>query len=174
MYSYLLQNNYRFDMEKTLESFTKRTIEGLLDSRSPRDLPAAVKEQKQSQIHAPLIHLQPQYVIPDELHLLLRVTDVLTRNLINAAIQHDIKQSGHRRHVNILSGEMVKKLLDEIHDCGISFNIFQQKAPLHGFEFTSLMGKEKGKLLNHLPSRIPQCQPAEFCDTVQQLWEVCM
>ena len=130
---------------------------------------AAIKEQKQSQIHAPLIHLQPQYVIPDELHLLLRVTDVLTRNLINAAIQQDVKHSGHQRHVSILSEEMIKKLLDAIHDCGIRFNIIQQKAPLHGFEFTSLMLKKKGKLLNHLPSHIPQCQPAEFCDTVEQL-----
>ena len=122
----------------------------------------------------PLIHLQSQYMIPDELHLLLRVTDLLTRNLTNAAIQHDVKHSGHQRHVNILSEEMIKKLLDAIHDYGISFNIIQQNAPLHGFEFTSLMLKEKRKLLNHLPSHIPQCQPAEFCDTVQQLWEVCI
>jgi len=129
-------------MTKTLESFTRRSIEGLLDSRNPRILPAAIKEQKLSQIHIPLIHLQLKYVIPDELHLLLRVTDVLIRNLINATIQHNLKHSGHRRNVNILSGEMVSKLLGAICDCGITFKIMHQKALSQGgFEFTSLMGK---------------------------------
>jgi len=61
-------------MTKTSESFTKRSVEGFLDSRSPRILPAAIKEQKQSKIHLPLIHLQLKYVIPDELHLLLQIT----------------------------------------------------------------------------------------------------
>lgn len=161
-------------MTRTSESFTKRSIEALLDSRSPRVLPAVIKEQKLSQARAPLIHLPLKYVIPDELHLLLRVTDVLTRNLIQTAITHDLKHSGRARRANILSGEMTNKLLDAIHDCGITFNITQQKAPSQGgFEFTSLMGKEKAKLLNRLPAHIPQCQPLEFCDTVQQLWAVC-
>ena len=75
-------------------------LEGLIDSRTPRNLPAAIKEQKQSQMHAPLIHLQPKYVIADELHLLLRITDLLTRNLINAALQHNVQHSDHRRHID--------------------------------------------------------------------------
>ena len=95
---------------------------------------------------------------------------MLTRNLINAAIQHDLKHSGHRRSASILSGEMIKKLLDAIHDCGITFKIMEQKASSQGgFEFTSLMGREKAKLLYHLPAHIPHCQPPEFCDAVQQL-----
>jgi len=71
-------------------------------------------------------------VIPNELHLLLRVTDVLTRNLIQAAVTHDLKYSGHTRSVNILSGEKINKLLDAIHDCGITFNITQHKTPSQG------------------------------------------
>jgi len=77
---------------------------------------------------------------------------VLTINLINAAIQHDLKHSGHRRNVNILSGEMVSKLLGAICDCGITFKIMHQNAPSQGgFEFMFLMGKEKA----NLPSRMP-------------------
>jgi len=110
-------------MTKTPESFTKISIEALLDSRSSRALPAVIKEQKKSQAQTPLIHLPLKYVIPDKLHLLLRVTDVLTRNLIQTAVTHDLKHSGHTRSANILSGEMTNKLLDAIHDCGITFNM---------------------------------------------------
>ena len=43
-----------------------------------------------------------------------------------------------------------------------------------GFEFTSLMGKDKVKLLDNLPQKLDGCQPDEFCDVVQKIWKVCM
>ena len=42
-----------------------------------------------------------------------------------------------------------------------------------GFEFTSLTGGDKQKLLNKLPEGMLECQPKEFCNTVKLLWEVC-
>lgn len=40
-------------------------------------------------IKMPLLELDLDHVIPDELHMLLRVTDVLIQNLVNAATSHD-------------------------------------------------------------------------------------
>ena len=45
-------------------------------------------------IKPPLINLELDRIIPDELHMLLRITDVLIQNLINAATSHDCNRSG--------------------------------------------------------------------------------
>lgn len=45
-------------------------------------------------INMPLIDIELDHVIPDELHMLLRITDVLIQNLINAATSHDRNRSG--------------------------------------------------------------------------------
>jgi len=45
-------------------------------------------------INMPLVDIELDHVIPDELHMLLRVTDVLIQNLINAATSHDRNRSG--------------------------------------------------------------------------------
>jgi len=46
-------------------------------------------QQQKGKIAQPLFDLDLKNVIPDELHLLLRVTDVLTRNLIKAGLTYD-------------------------------------------------------------------------------------
>ena len=42
-------------------------------------------QKRKGRINDPLIHINLDNWIPDELHLMLRITDVLTCNLINAA-----------------------------------------------------------------------------------------
>ena len=79
-------------------------------------------------LNDPLIHINLDNWIPDELHLKLRITDVLTRNLISAAAYDDCKHG--RRSQDILGIIMVKKLLEEINSCGVSFSI-QNSARKH-------------------------------------------
>ena len=101
---------------------------------------------------------------------MLRVTDVLTRNLITAAIKYDKEITTTRRaNYDILSGCMVKNLLTAVRSCGVTFEIRADKTATMGFDFTSLMGKEKIKLL---PQRLEGCQPKEFCSLVQKIWKV--
>jgi len=104
---------------------------------------------------------------------MLRVTDVLTKNIIQAAIKHDKELTLTRRaNYDILSGHMANNLLTAIRNCGVTFKIWSNKTT--GFEFTSLMGKDKVKLLDNLPQKLDGCQPDEFCDVVQKIWKVCM
>ena len=101
---------------------------------------------------------------------MLRITDVLTRNLINAAANDDYKRG--RRNKDILHGQMVKKLLRAIKSCGVSLCIHDSDKKM--FTFTSLVGGDKVKVLQKLPSKLKDCQPADFSTKVEELWKVCI
>ena len=109
--------------------------------------------------------------MPDELHLMLRVTDVLTNNLIKAVLASDWEATELRRaSFDIKSGQMTTNLLTAIRSCGVTFDVWHNKTS--GYDFTSLMGKEKVKLLEYLPDKLGGCQPDEFCGIVQNIWKV--
>ena len=135
-----------------------RTIEGLKST-----LPATAAQRK-GKVNEPLLHIPLKNVVPDELHLMLCITDVLTRNLIHAAMTYDAVNS--RRISNVLMRPMIAKA---INSCGVSFTIYMKK---DGFEFTSLVGNDKKKLLNKLPSTMSICQPPDLPRTVKEIWEV--
>jgi len=67
-------------------------------------------------IHPPLLNFPLDHIIPDELHLMLRVIDQLIENLICAAVAHDSPQQP-------LQGEMAKNLIKDIKGCGMNFNV---------------------------------------------------
>ena len=69
--------------------------------------------------YPPLINIDPAKTIIDELHLMLRVTDVLTRNLVWAMIDLDLRS----RHVGTEPTDNLEGLLDAIHRCGITFRV---------------------------------------------------
>ena len=128
---------HRCDMTKTIHDYKKRTIEALLET--DEDVPKTQDciQKRKGRVNNPLIDLDNW--IPDELHLMLRVTDVLTRNLINAAANQDRKDG--RRSENINDGPMIQKLVESIRSCGVPFKI--RSADKKVFCFTSLVGSDK-------------------------------
>jgi len=150
-------------MSKSPDAYVERTIEALMETSEN----LTETTRKQGKIHEPLLQIKLSHIVPDELHLMLRITDVLIRNLINGAIQYDMST---KRTNDILSGEMLNKLLEAIRSCGIIFNVTPNKA--RGFEFTSLLGPQKLLLLKKLPSKLADCQPAEISNVVKQIWKV--
>ena len=146
--------------------FNKRTIEALKGDTATN---AEIKNLRKGRINEPLLYIPLDNVVPDELHLLLRITDVLTKNLINAAMTYDSKNSHTIK--DVMKRPMIKSLLKAIRSCGVSFNIYINKKE-GGFEFSSLVGNDKKKLLNKLPSKLSECQPKEYYKVVQQIWEV--
>jgi len=109
------------------------------------------KERRQGRVHPPLLNIELSNIVPDELHLLMRIMDVLIRNLINAALSYDSKQTTGIR--NPLERPMLKKLLENINNCGITFHVKMKESTSKGFDFTSLTGGDKQKLLNKLNFR---------------------
>ena len=73
--------------------------------------------------HAPLLDLEPSQFVLDELHVLLRIADVLIRNLIHAADHLDQKEQ--LRHG--ITGRHLKTLQDLISSCGVAFTISQAR-----------------------------------------------
>lgn len=71
--------------------------------------------------HPPLLHLEPSQYVLDELHLLLRVSDVLVRNIIHLA-DHLDQESGLRRGRR---GTHIPDLQNLIQSCGVPFKISQ-------------------------------------------------
>lgn len=90
--------------------------------------------------------------------------DVLINNLISAAKTYDKKNS---RCTNLLEGPMVKALIENIQSCGVSFQIWDKDGD---YEYTSLMGNDKKKILKI--SKLSNCRPPTFASDVKKLWEV--
>ena len=67
----------------------------------------------------PLLDIELENIMPNELHLLLQITDVMTENLIIAARLHDKRQQRGK----LLDGAMIKQLIESIKSCGVSFKI---------------------------------------------------
>jgi len=130
----------------------------------------------------PLLNIPLDHVLPDELHLLLRVTDVLIEALITTAIACDRRkhqqeqESTPRRHCKafqILDGEMLNKLVKAMNDCHVQFKLWLDKGDTQKLHWTSLMGPDKLELLKKLPNKLnSNCQPEDMVNDIKELWEV--
>ena len=105
-------------------------------------------------------------------HLLLRITDILTANLITEVIEWDIEEYLENKknkdaHLN--------KLVSSIRSCGVSFSVWKKKnadgkeSNVH--DWTSLMGNDKKILLNHLPAKMNEFLRPETASKVIKIWE---
>lgn len=96
--------NERYDTTITHE---KRTLDSLKSCATKRAFGA---------IHSPLINISLDKIIIDELHLILRISDVLIRNLVNAAMAADCRIT---RDTTVC----IDMLLQNIRKCGITFRV---------------------------------------------------
>jgi hypothetical protein len=68
-------------------------------------------------VHAqPLVSIEPEHIIIDELHLLLRICDKLLKNLIVHTKTLDDKNAVHGEKSDFLG-----QLTEKIRGCGVSF-----------------------------------------------------
>ena len=124
-------------------------------------------------VNEPLLNIELTNVVPDELHLLLRVTDVLLKNVIDEAVEHDAigdfqKNRGQRKGIHL------DKVVKSINDIGISFSIWNKKnadgSESNLKEFTSLLGSQKKKLIHEFPSKLHLFLYPDTCNTVEKIW----
>lgn len=125
----------------------------------------------------PLLNIDLDHVVLDELHLLLRIMDVLIRDLILDAQEWDrredrTKKRGEPKKLHI------EKLQSTIRSCGIIFDIWE-KTNADGktageYDFTSLLGSDKKKLLHDLPDKLnanAEVIHPNTCETIVKLWK---
>ena len=126
----------------------------------------------------PLLDIELDHIILDELHLLLRVTDVLLSNIIEDSMEWDDKDDFTKKRGKP-KGLHLRKLVHLINKCGVTFSLWEKKdgdgKGMGKMDWTSLMGDERKKLLRSLPLKLQECHDAIQQDTAQtvvQLWKV--
>ena len=104
-----------------------------------------------------LINIDLDHVILDELHLLLRIMDVLIQNFVTEAVHWDHQDNFKKRKKDHASIHL-DNLKNAIRSCGVTFEIWE-KRNIDGkgsgqYGFTSLLGPDKKKLLKELPEKL--------------------
>lgn len=132
-------------------------------------------------INQPLLNVLLHHIVLDELHLLLRITDVLMNNLIEDTMERDDKESLLMTHRSkkLERGKHLRKLAEIINGCGVTFNVWEKKnADGRGsgmVDWTRLLGDEKRKLLKLLPDKLAVATDGIHQDTaptVIKIWRV--
>ncbi len=118
---------------------------------------AGKKTKNFCSVNIPLLNIDLDHVILDELHLLLRIMDVLIQNLVTEAVQWDQADNWNKRKKDKKNIHL-DNLKSTIRSCGISFEIWEKsnadgKGSGH-YDFTSLLGPDKKKLLKELPEKL--------------------
>ena len=130
--------------------------------------------------HEPLLDIPLDHIVLDELHLMLRITDILLENLIEDAMQWDDKVSStSTKRRSIEKSLHVKELVKLINQCGVSFSIWEKRnADGKGsgtWDWTSLMGDDRKKLLRELPMKLANSNKGiqqQTREIVARLWKV--
>ena len=106
--------------------------------KKKRTLKMLQRKESNDSLHEPMLNIELDHVIPDELHLLLRVTDVLINNIITSAISYDISNSTGKPKP--LEGPMITLLLKEVRKhIGDQFHVYEKDGK-SGWKFSSLSG----------------------------------
>ena len=93
-------------------------------SRSLEEMHAMSTKSKDNYCchHPPLFNIDLDHVVQDELHLLLRVTDILTENLVLECIDWDKEEEIDLPRGSV-RGFHLKRLIETIRSCGVSFDV---------------------------------------------------
>ena len=122
----------------------------------------------------PLLNIELDHIVVDELHLMLRVTDILTENIITECLNWD-KDDDLNRKKGEPQGLHLKKLIQVIRSCGVSFDVWEQRnadGKASGkYDWTSLLGTDKKILLEALLDKLKSCLRPQTSDAVVKVWK---
>ena len=139
----------------------------------------------------PLLNLELHDVVVDVLHLMLRVMDVLIRNLVYKMAELDLatrRQRGNREHmdhfVSVVRSQGIHVSMIEVSGfiikffcLGVSFSVWEARdctgrVQKGIYDWTSLGGTDLLKLLHQLPPLFSTFLPTSIVHPVTQLWQV--
>ncbi|XP_048581436.1 uncharacterized protein LOC125561333 [Nematostella vectensis] len=162
----------RGDMSKDDEYYEKdplrRTLQDIIECGKRK------KGENYCCVNKPLFNIEPDHILIDELHLMLRVTDILIDNAIEDAMQWDEKEKISKRS-NKGSTSHLSQLVQTIRLCGVSFQVWEKlNADGRGsgtYDFTSLMGSDRKKLLKKLPEKLIGVPQPSTAARVAEIWK---
>ena len=149
----------RWDTSISYEEHTKdniRTLDSIKHcAQLPKSKPTSVRLGVQN---PPILNIEPDHVVADELHLLLRI-DVLLRNLVYEIVTTNRKTP---------STPSLTDLQKAIHECRVTFRVWEHRdtdGKCSGkYEWTSLMGIDMKTVLRLLPSKFQAIISQRRCE----------
>ena len=100
--------------------------------------------------YCPLLPIDIDHVVPDELHWFLRVMDVLLENVVLQVAQLDVKVN--KKQADSLQGAMHQKLVESIQACGVPFQIWRKDSGSSALDWASLGRAGMRKVHSKLPA----------------------
>ena len=165
-----IHKDNRWDTSKPSNYYNQQPLQRTLEEIKKL---CKCKENNYGCINEPLLNVPLTNVIADELYLLLRITDKLLQNVIDEVLERDAVEDFNKKR-GTPKGVHLTKLVHCINSLGISFSVWNKKnadgSESQVKEFTSLLGSQKKKLLNGLPSEMNQFLYPETCETVKKMW----
>ncbi|XP_028410515.1 uncharacterized protein LOC114533214 isoform X1 [Dendronephthya gigantea] len=167
----LVHKNERWDTSKVEDYYHNSKNTRTLSSNRTM---ACKSSSNYGCIRKPLLSIPIQNVRIDELHLLLRITDILERNIINDAIERDVEENLNRAPSD-RENKHLQNVVEAINNCGVSFSVWKKKnadgtdSGMH--DWTSMVGNEKKKVLAKLPAQFPNILEPNHCDTITEIWQ---
>ena len=119
----------------------------------------------------PIFAIEPDSVVIDELHLFMRIFDILMRNLIYELINRD-------RHSRRSSTDtpFIKTLEATISESGVTFRVWEKRdasgKPSGIYDWTSLKGSDMKKVLQSLSPHFSSLLRAEIQEIMAKIWTV--
>ena len=122
-------------------------------------------------VKPPLFEIEPENCVIDELHLFLRISDVLFENLFAELQRLSLRAKTHRTGE---PSDHVERAVSAIRRSGVSFNVWLSKEGTRqsrsGLEMTSLNRNEKLKVMNSLPDCFDDFLPSDTAVSLKTLW----
>ena len=141
----------------------KRTVHKIEQSAAAKTL--SVKEK-------PLLKISIENIVIDELHLLLRITDKLTTNMVHLMLEQD-KRKEFKKQMSC--DTFVNRFQKAVCSTGVVFRIYEKmNADGSGsgqYDYTTLTGNDKKKVLSKLPDSFQEfILDQEIANSIAELW----
>ena len=152
----------------------KRTLKTIQECAIlPRHRPA---NQRLGVQNKPIIHIEPDNVVIDELHLLLRIGDILVRNIVHEMVNADKIASRSYAQTAQSNTNMQQLLLFINTHCKVTFRVWEKRdpngRPSGAYDWTSIMGSDMKKVLSLLPSKFRELLRPEIQEITMKVWNV--
>lgn len=117
--------------------------------------------------NVPLFNVEPIFIIPDVMHMGIRIMNRLINGLLVDVEDHDNRSKVPNPKA---SSSAPKNIIDEINNSGVKFEVWQDERK--GMRFTSLTGGEMKRLLKLLPDKLPGHLPVRTEEKTVVLWKL--
>ena len=117
-----IHKNDRWDMSHNLDHYKSAPLQRTIEEVSEM---AGKTKNNYCCARQPLIRIDLDHVVIDELHLMLRVVDVLIDNLIEDVLEWDKTDDVTKRRCEE-RGMHLKTFIETVRSCGVSFSVWQK------------------------------------------------